>query len=185
MLIRKASLLLLTISLIAVLSGCGGSSKSGGSKVSAADYVKSICNAVGPFEKDVQTRSAALDTSKLTDASQGKQALQGFLSAIVADTDKAVSTLKAAGTPDVSNGSQISAALVKAFTALKGTLAQAASKASSLPTGSVTAFKAAAQSLGTSIQASMSSIGSSLNGLKSPALEQAAAKEPACKSLGG
>jgi hypothetical protein len=31
----------------------------------------------------------------------------------------------------------------------------------------------------------MSSIGSSLNGLKSPALEQAAAKEPACKSLGG
>jgi hypothetical protein len=179
---RKASTFVAVLTLIALLAGCGGSS--GGGKVSAASYVKSICNAVAPFEKDVTQRSNALDLSNLTNAGQGKQALQGFLSAIVADTDKAVSSLKAAGTPNVSNGSQISQALVKAFGALKTTLQQAASRANSLPTTSAAAFKTAAQSLGASVQSSMSSIGSSLNGLKSAELEQAATKEPACKSLG-
>ena len=44
------------------------------SGVSAADYVKAICTAVGPFEKDVAARSNKLNTAKLTSAAQGKKA---------------------------------------------------------------------------------------------------------------
>ncbi len=179
---RKAPAVLAMLATVAALAGCGGSSSSG---VSAAAYVKAICSSIGPFEKDVQTRSSSLNLSSLSSAAQGKTALQGFLAAIVADTDKTVTQLKAAGTPNVTNGKQIATTLVGAFSALKGTLAQAEAKAGSLPTGSPQAFQAAAQSLGTTVQSSMSSIGSSLNGLKSSDLEKAAANDPTCKSLAG
>ena len=177
---RKFAAGLAMLATTAALAGCGGSSSSG---VTPAAYVKAICATIGPFEKDVQARSSSLNLSSLTNAAQGKKALQTFMAGIVADTDKAVTQLKAAGTPDVSNGKQIATTLVGAFTALKVALAQAATKAGSLPTSSPQAFQTAAQALGTSVQSSMSSIGSSLNGLKSADLEKAAANDPTCKSL--
>ncbi len=176
---RKVPAVLAMLATVAALAGCGGSSSSG---VSAAAYVKAICSSVGPFEKDVQTRSKSLNLAS-ANAAQGKKALQGFLAGIAADTDKTVTQLKAAGTPSVTNGKQIATTLVGAFSALKGTLVRAEGKAGSLPTGSPQAFQAAAQSLGTSVESSMSSIGSSLNGLKSSDLEKAAANDPTCKSL--
>jgi hypothetical protein len=173
---------LTALALAASLAACGGSS--GGSGVSPAAYVKSICQAIGPFEKDVQSRSSALNLSSISSATQGKKALQDFLAAIVADTDKAVGKLKSAGAPDISNGKQVSSAIVNAFTQVKTALSQAESQAGNLPTTTPQAFKTAAQALGGGIRSSMSSIGSSLTGLKSPALESAAKKEPACTHLG-
>jgi hypothetical protein len=169
-----------TVAIAAILAGCGSSASS----VSTGTYVKSICQAVGPWETDIQTRSSALDVSKITNASQGKTALQSFLSGAVADTDRALTQIKSAGTPNVSNGKQIQAAMVNAFTMLKSTLSQAATQAGSLPTSSPEAFKTAAQALGNNVRTSMGSIGSSLSGLNNADLQKAAAKEPACKSLG-
>ena len=163
-----------------VVAGCGSS---GSSKVTPAAYVKSICSAIAPFERDVQTRSSALNFSSIKNASQGKSALHGFLTAIVSDTGDAVAKLKSAGTPNVSNGKAIANGIVGAFTQLKSALSQAAQKSESLPTSSPQAFKSGAQSLGLQVRSSMSNIGASLSGLRSPELEKAAAKEPACKSL--
>ncbi len=163
------------------LGACGG----GSSTVSPAAYTKSICQAVGPFEKSVQSRSSALNLSSIKTPAEGKQALQAFLKAVASDTDQAVSKLKSAGVPSVSNGEKISTAIVGAFTQLHGALGQAVSSASALPTASAQAFKTAAVALGTNVRNSMSSIGTSLNGLKSPALESAAKKEPACQHLSG
>ena len=112
---------LLAVSL--TLGACGGGSSS--SSVTPAAYVKSICQAVGPFEKDVQSRSSALNLGAIKNPAQGKTALQGFLTAVASDTDQAVSKLKAAGSPDVKNGKQISTAIVSAFTQLRGALSQA------------------------------------------------------------
>jgi hypothetical protein len=165
------------------LGACGGGSSS--SSVTPAAYVKSICQAVGPFEKDVQSRSSALNLSAIKNPAQGKTALQGFLSAVASDTDNAVSKLKSAGTPNIKNGKQISTAIVTAFTQLRGALSQAVSSANSLPTGSAAAFKTAAVALGNTVRTSMSNIGSGLTGLSSPALESAAKKEPACQTLNG
>jgi hypothetical protein len=162
------------------LGACGSSSSS---SVSAGTYVKKVCQSVGPFEKDVQARSSSLNLETIKSAAQGKTALQGFLTAVSSDTDKAVSQLKAAGTPNVKNGKQISTAIVSAFTQLHTALGSAVSSANSLPTTSATAFKTAATSLGNTVRTSMSNIGSGLNGLSSPDLESAAKKEPACTSL--
>jgi hypothetical protein len=177
---RASAATILILAIAAILAGCGGSGSSG---VSASTYVKSICSAVGTFERDVATRSSNLNLSSLSDASKGKQALQGFLAAIVEDADKASSKLRAAGTPKVSNGSKIASTLVKAFDQLKNALQNAKSQAGNLPTSSPTAFKNAAESLGKQVQSSLTAIGSSLSGLKSPELEKAAQKEPTCKSI--
>ena len=182
MLLRKSAAAIGVLATTVGFAGCGSSSSTG---VSAATYVKAVCNAVGPFEKDVASRSGALNPTTIKSPAQGKTALQGFLSAVASDTDKALAQLKAAGAPDVGNGSKIESAIVAAFTQLDTAMKTAANNANSLPTTSPTAFQAAATTLGTTVKNSMNGIGSSLSGLKSSALEKAAAKEPACSSLNG
>ena len=148
-----------------------------------AAYVREICDAVGPFERDVQSRSAALQGETIGDARAGRAALISFLGAVVADTEAALSRLAAAGNPAVPGGADIQSRLMGAFTALKDDLESAQSQADGLPVNNAAAFRAASVSLGSNIQSSMRGIGSSLNGLQSPALEAAAASEPACRSL--
>jgi hypothetical protein len=181
MLFRKPLAAACAVAITIALAACGGSSSSG---TSPATYVKSICQAIGPFEKSVQSRSSQLNLGNIKSPADGKAALQKFLNAVAADTNTALGKLKAAGTPDVKNGKQVQAAIVGAFTQLKTALSAAAGQAGNLPVNSPTAFQAAAQKLGTTVQSSMSGIGSSLSNLKSADLESAAKKEPACTSLG-
>ena len=183
---RRRCLSLGVLLAVASLAGCGGSSSSGSSSssaVSPAAYVKSICSAIAPYEAEVKARSNALNLSTIKSPQQGKTALQDFLTAVAGDTDHAVSQLKAAGVPQVTNGKAIANGIVNAFSTLQGALSQAASRASTLPTNNAQAFKTSAEALGTQVKGSMNSIGSSLNGLKSQELETAAAKEPTCKQL--
>lgn len=182
--IPKIPVLILSILGSLVLAGCGGSSSSSG--VSAKTYVGSICNAVAPFERDVVARSSALDLTTVKGPTQGKAALQSFLTAIAGDTDSAVSKLKSAGTPNVKNGSQIATAIVGAFSQLSTAMHKAVGEANALSTSNATAFKDGATKLGNDVRSSMSKIGTNLqsNTLKSPELQKAAASASACKSLG-
>jgi hypothetical protein len=182
---KRSSLFAALVLTTVVVAACGGSS--GPSGVSPSAYVKSVCTAVGPFEKDVVSRSSALNLTTIKNAAQGKTALQGFLSAVAADTTSALAKLKAAGVPSIKNGKSIANAIVGAFGQLDGTMSVAVKQAGSIPTNSPSAFKNAAQSLGATVRTSMAKIGTNLQSstLKSPALEQAAAKESACKTLGG
>jgi hypothetical protein len=177
--LRKLSVLAIAVA----LAGCGSSGSSG---VTPANYVKSVCTAIGPFEHDVLSSFSSLNLSPNTSPAQGKTVLQGFLSRIASDSDKALNQLKAAGTPNVKNGKQISDTITNAFSQIDSAMKKASSQASSLPTDSPQAFKTAVQSLVNNVRSSMTTIGTSLQGstLKSPELESAAAKEPACKSLG-
>ncbi len=181
---RKFSVLS-TVAVTAALAGCGGSSSSS-SGVSPASYVKSVCGAVIPFEQDVLTRSSQINPTSVKSAAQGKQVLHDFLSAISNDTSSAVSKLQSAGTPSVSNGKQISTAILAAFQRLKTTMVQATTQSSSLPTNSLKAFESGTQTIIGNVRTSMNSIGTSLQSstLKSSDLQKAAAKEPSCKGLG-
>jgi hypothetical protein len=143
-------------------AGCGGSG--GSSKVSPASYVSTVCSAISPLEKDVVTRSSALNNSTATNAPQAKKTLQGFLAAVEKDSDHALTQ-------------------IKAFTELRDAMKTASNKANSLPTDSVASFKTGAQALNTSVRTSLNNIDAS--GLSNPELEKAAAKEAACKSLNG
>jgi hypothetical protein len=172
-----------TVALALALGACGGSSGSSG--VSPAAYAKSICTAVVPFERDVATRSDALNLATIKSAADGKTALEGFLTAIAADTSTAVTQLKAAGVPSVTNGKRIAAGIVSTFSKLDVALNSAAAQAKTLPTSSPQAFKTAAATLGGSVRSSMGNIAGSLSGLNSAQLEAAAKKVPACHTLSG
>jgi hypothetical protein len=163
-----------------VIAGCGG----GSSGVSASSYASSVCKAVGAWAKDIQARSGALDVATLSSAAQGKAAIQGFMTAAVSDTGTVVTKLKAAGTPNVTNGSKIATALIASFSQIDTALGVAETQANNLPTTSPTAFKTAAQALATTVRNSLAGIGSGLAGLKSPDLAKAAKASPACTNLG-
>jgi hypothetical protein len=129
------------------------------------------------------TRSSALNNATATNAVQAKKTLQGFLTAVEGDSEHALTQIKSAGTPDISNGQAVAGTIVRAFTLLRDAMKNASAKATSLPTSSASSFKTAAQALGTSVKGSLNNIDAS--GLSNPDLEKAAAKEPACKTLNG
>jgi hypothetical protein len=163
---------------VAVCVGCGSS---GSSKVSASSYVKSVCSAISPLERDVVTRSSALNNTTAANATEAKKTLQGFLTAVEQDSAQALSKIQSAGTPDISNGKAVAGTVVKAFTELRAAMKVALNKSNSLPTDSPSSFKTAAQALGASVRGALSNIDSS--GLSNPDLEKAAASQTVCKNL--
>jgi hypothetical protein len=169
------------LALLIVTSLCAGCGSSGSSKVSPSTYVATVCSAISPLERDVVTRSSALNNSTATNAVQAKKTLQGFLTAVEQDSDHALTRIKSAGTPDISNGKPVATTIIKAFTQLRNAMKIASGKATSLPTDSAASFKTAAQALGASVRGSLNNIDSS--GLSNPELVKAAAKVSACKSL--
>jgi hypothetical protein len=186
--LKRLSPPLVAILACGALAACGSSSSSSSSataKVTAASYVKALCSSIGPFERDVVTRSSALNLTSVKSPAEGKTALKTFLTAISGDTDTAVSKLNAAGTPNVSDGQHISSAILSAFRQLQSAMHTATTQADALSTQSATAFKNGAESLGKTVRDSMSRIGQNLQAstLKSTDLQKAAQKEPSCKSV--
>ena len=87
-----------------MLAGCGSSSSG---TVSATAYVTSVCKAIGPFEREIASGSAALDPSPASSAAQRKRMLEGFLTTIASDSRLAVGELKSAKQPAVENGAKL------------------------------------------------------------------------------
>jgi len=176
---------LTTLALAAGLAACGGSKSS--STVSASAYAKSLCSAIGPFETHLRNRLGSLHLSANPSPAQGKAALERFYAGAAADSDSAVSQLRAAGTPDVPKGKEIASTILGAFEQVQTAMHKAQTQAGSLPTGSVSSFRAGAATLSTTLAGSMSNIDQKLQAstLKSPQLVKAATREPACRALGG
>ena len=144
--------------------------------------MKSVCSAILPLERDVVARSQAV-TKPSPSATKAKATLQGFLAAIEQDSNRALSQIRSAGTPDISQGTSVASSIVQAFTRLRDAIHTAAGKADVLPTDSSSSYSTAAQALNTSVRASLSNIDPS--GFRNPDVEKAANKQAACKSLNG
>jgi len=169
------------LAMVLVAVACAGCGSSGSSKVSAGTYVATVCSAISPLERDVVSRSSALNSATAPNATQAKKALRGFLVAVEGDADQALSKVQSAGTPDISNGKTVAGTIEKTFTELRDTLRTAVTKSNSLPTDSPSSFRTAAQALGASVRNSLNGIDSS--GLTNPDLQKAAVGQSACKSL--
>lgn len=179
---RFANLRCAVVALAAVVicAGCGSSKPKG---TSADQYVRGVCSAITSLEHDVATGTSARKNSTASNAAQAKKAEQAVLTAVAKASDRAVSRIKAAGTPDIPGGKAVAGTIVNAFTEVRNAMRSAAVKAGSLPTDSPAHFTAAARELVTSVRNSLNNIDAS--GLSNPDLERAAVNEPACKSLSG
>jgi hypothetical protein len=100
---------------------------------------------------------------------QRQRALQDLWAGLVTDTNEVVPKLKRAGSPNVSNGHQISSAIVESFVRLGSALKQTQSQISALPAGSPAAFSAASGSAASNFFASRNGLLASLNSIRNPA----------------
>jgi hypothetical protein len=105
-----------------------------------------------------------------------------FVEGVQRATQRAESQLKAAGTPSVKNGKQVSNALVRAFTSASQGLSTAASHANQIPTTSKSAFQSAGTRVQAEVQQAIASI-STIAPQNNPQLRAAALKDPTCKQL--
>jgi hypothetical protein len=164
------------------VAGCGGSSSS--SSVSPAAYVKSVCGAAATWFHTIQTVGTKLNATVHAQGSvsQTKTAYVSFVEGILHATQHAESQLKAAGTPSVKNGTQISDALVRAFADASQGLSTAASHANQIPTTSKSAFQTSGSRVQGEVQQAIARI-SQVAPQKNPQLRAAAQKDPTCQQL--
>jgi predicted lipid-binding transport protein (Tim44 family) len=169
-----------------LLSACGGGGGgvAGGGKVGAQQWMKSACTSIGSWVKDIQKRVTTVSSQNPSTPQEGKKVITDFFDAVISDTGKLIDELNVAGTPDVDNGDQIEAALISTLGKAKSLLEQARTRVSNLPTNNSQAFVQAVQAMGKAVQGAFQKAGQQFSNLRSPELEEAASKEPACKTIG-
>ncbi len=172
----------LTAALVALaLAGCGSSSSG---SVSSAAYVRSVCGTAANWYRTIQsaggTLTSALHGSGST--SQIKTSYVDFVNGLSHATRTAENRLRAAGTPAVKGGKQISNALVDAFSTASHGLSLAAVAANKLPTTSRSTFDSAAGQVQIQVQRALASM-TSVAPQNNPQLHAAAAKDPTCQQL--
>jgi hypothetical protein len=180
-----ASLAAGVLALVA-MAGCGGSGKASDTKTSASAYVGQVCTSVGTWLRSLETSSAQIGKQLTPGATptRAKQALEALMESSVADSEHVVSGLRAAGSPEVPDGGRIAAAVVSSFEQATSVLRGVQAQVKGLPTQDPHTFLAAAQQIGSSVKSSLSSVGSGLSSLRSPALQSAAARSSPCRNLG-
>ena len=181
---RRAAVLVVVALVLGACGGGGGVGGVGGNKVSAQAYVKTACTSFGRWISEIQARVSQISKENPSTPQAGKKAITDFFDGVIADTGTLVDQLKSAGTPDVDNGDQIENALVATLTQVKSLLEQARERVGNLPIDSPQAFVQATGQMSKAIQKAFQRAGQQFGNLRSPQLEQAAAKEPACKSIG-
>jgi hypothetical protein len=168
------------IALTVMMSACGSSS----SGVSAGAYAHSVCTATQGFKQGGQTAVAQYQASvaHATTVAAVKQQLQAYLGSMTSYADRFIGQIKAAGTPNVTNGQQFSTTLLGAFEQVRNAFSQAKSQVDTVPTTSVAAFRSAA----TAVKATLSNADARLSNLgltKNPQLHAASLKDPTCQAL--
>ena len=159
-----------------------------GGPMEAGAWAQRVCSSVSDWAAYATKRADGIE--KLIDPSNLKQAravLSKFLDDMVAQTDRMVTRIDAAGTPDVKNGPQIRQRLRVLLLKARGLLADARRTAAGVSTTDAKAFAKSATAVGDAIDKSFTALGSSFDQLDkefpSPALDKAVAAAPACKKL--
>lgn len=180
-----------TIAAALMLAACGGgdASNGGGSEetVTAQEYASDVCGALDAWVTASRDRAGSL-TGVLnpTDTPENRRdVLAGYIDGVIEDTEALLDDVQAAGVPDVEGGEEIAGQIADAFDSVKTELEQTRDDVDALPTDDPAAFTAAATQLGTSVQTSLTAVGTSVGGISQPELNQAFAVEPTCSGLGG
>jgi hypothetical protein len=107
------AVLLAVVLLPGVLSACGDARPR---SVRFGAYVSKLCEAIGPFEIDGQRLGGIVSRHGLDVKSRkSEQAITNGLTAVIVDVRHVVTTLEAAGAPDISDGRALAAAMVATF----------------------------------------------------------------------
>lgn len=155
--------------------------------VSAQSYIHSVCTTLTNFEDQAKSLEASANIGSSTSLSDVRFRLVNFLNQIVGVTNSSVTDLQNAGIPKVKNGNKIAALISMEITNLRDAFAQAGTSAQALPTDDPTAFQQGAQTIDNQISAAGKNAQKALDDAKTKyktsSLNQAEARDPACKGL--
>ncbi len=164
------------------LGACGGDEGGNGA---AQQYASSVCTAFSTWVQNIQERNQTLTASlnPQSTPAQGKEQLQIFLNSVIEDTDQLISSINAAGVPEVEGGQQAAAQIKTAANSAKTSFQSALNQVDQLPTDPA-GFRAGAQQIGSQIGSSLSGLGETLrNRAQSEEIRQAFEDSPTCARL--
>ena len=165
------------------LGACGGDDGGGDA---AQTYASSICTAFSTWVQDITARNQTLTQSlnPQSTPAEGKEQLQIFLDSVIQDTDKLISSVQAAGVPDVEGGDRAATQLRGAAAQAKTSFENARDQVDQLPTDDPQAFEAGARQVGSQIGSSLSGLGQELrNRAQSEEIRKAFEESPTCARL--
>ena len=183
---KPAAWLAVVLLVAAAAGGCGGSSnKTSNGKTTPQAYVDQVCSSVGDWLRAVESGSGQIgkELKPGSTPAHAKQALETLMRNSVADSERVVAGLQAAGTPNVQGGEQIASELVASFQQATTALRHVEAQVKALPTEDPKAFLDAARQVSPSVESSLGGIGTDLSSLRSSELQHAASKSQACKNL--
>jgi hypothetical protein len=177
----RAKVVSVVLSAGLLLGACGD----GGGGGDAQAYASSICTAFNAWVQDITARNQTLTQSLNPQSTpeEGKEQLQIFLDAVILDTDKLISSVNAAGVPDVDGGQQAATQIKQAAESAKTSFESARTEVGQLPTDPA-GFQAGAQQIGGQIGSSLSGVGEQLRSRsQSEEIRQAFEESPTCAQL--
>ncbi|HEY2995834.1 MAG TPA: hypothetical protein VGM22_23710 [Methylomirabilota bacterium] len=154
--------------------------------VSPSEYVRLVCGGFSEFQGAVQRRGEQARSALQSGArgGEGKRRLGSFFDGVVADADRLVASLRAAGVPDVARGQDVADTLTMVTGRLRQVLIDARDRTNHLPEDSEQ-FRPAAQALLASIHSAFPGIAEGLRQFETHEdLDRAGKREPACQRLG-
>jgi hypothetical protein len=176
------------------LAACGGGSSGGGAssdpkaqQTSAASYVHQICQSISGFETNVtagENKLNALSSSGTPNLAKLKTTVTGFFSSAAKASDTAKAQIDKAGTPAVTNGPKIRAALLLAFQKFSDSFNSAAKQSKTLDAKNPTQFQAETVKLQQQLTKTSQGVSTTLNGLGT-SLDAAAKEDSACAAIEG
>jgi hypothetical protein len=187
---RKRTAIVLLLGIL-VAGGCSGSDggSNGGAEaqtVSAETYATGVCGAIADWVDEIQGLNedlqANLDPSSI-DAL--KEAMVTFLDDVIASTDTVIADVEDVGIPDVDDGVAAAQHLLTGLRDSRGVFQDARDRVEAMPTEDPAAFGEELQTVGTDIQASMSTIGEDLGRFESQELDEVSRTIPECEAVAG
>ena len=163
--------------------GACGDGDGGGDAAQA--YASSVCTAFSTWVQDITARNQTLTQSlnPQSTPAEGKEQLQIFLGSVIEDTEKLITSIDAAGVPDVEGGQQAATQIKGAAETARTSFQNARSEVEQLPTDPA-GFQAGAQQIGSEIGSSLSGLGQELrNRAQSEEIRQAFEESPTCSRL--
>ncbi len=169
------------------LTACGA----GAPQVQARTWAGTFCRSFAGYEHTIDGLGARLDsglrTTPSTDLAARRQALVGYLTAVVAQTDGLSQALTNSGTPNVPHGSQFVVNVEHGFHQFRQTVAIAGHHAARLPARDPEAFSTAISRITTTIQAgsqqSRATIAHARSTYGTRQLDLALTGTPACQAI--
>jgi len=196
--VARLLLSLLAAGGVVALSGCGGGSGTSAANTEAqivprtvevGVYTGTVCSALSEWLNNLANASAVFANSTNDEADLRKVRAQfvTFFAGAIDETDRMVAEVEEAGVPDLANGTEVSAGMLRELGTFRPLLVDAQGRARRLPVDKPARFTKLAQTLGAGFRIETTKLETVFDLLgeryKAPALAKAAKADASCRQL--